>query len=515
MLHILVVDDEESIRYEVMNCIREILGEEIRLSEAENGIEAVGTVCSEPVDLVLADVKMPLCTGVEMLEKLKDLQYKGLVVMISGFDDYDLVRQAMRMGAVDYLLKPLVLEEFAQVLKSCVKKINMQSIVHGFEPSILENMEKQFFMQQKSITRLLSGSERETVLFREYSLCEDQLFWLVILDALQNNLNREADKQLLFVQLKEAMSHIDGMENWVAIQGEYKGFWAMAFFSKKQCGFPADQIIPYFNINRIKYGISPKPAPARDLPAQYGRCIRALDQFFYDMPGTGMGISDLGEKFPYEKAMERLADTFCEYDLKGFSSLLKRLFLQAGSDAAPVSEFKQQLMNLIYSIMGKSNSFIQTVSDYKFTEYDIILTIRNVTSASQLHKDMIRIMDLYLTKIVEKLSGHDDYTIQKAKKYIEENFNQDLSLQSTASYLGFHPNYFSTLFKSKTGSTFSQYLQNLRIEKACELIHSTNLNLYEIGERIGYSDNANFCRAFKKVKGVSPSKFKNSSNLND
>ena len=210
----------------------------------------------------------------------------------------------------------------------------------------------------------------------------------------------------------------------------------------------------------------------------------------------------------YESGMEELADTFCEYDIREFSRKLSILFMRAGAEGVPVSDFKQQLMNLVYSIMGKSNSFIQTVSEYKFTEYDVILTIRNATSATQLHKDMSAIMDLYLTKIVEKLSRHDDFTMQKAKKFMEENYNLDVSLQTVAALLGFHPNYFSTLFKNKTGTTFSQYLQTLRIEKSCELIQKTNLNLYEIGEKVGYSDNANFCRAFKKVKGISPSKYK-------
>lgn len=513
MLHILVVDDEENIRFEVMNYIREILGEEVRLSEAENGIEAVGTICSEPVDLVLSDVKMPLCTGVEMLGKLKDLQYRGLVVMISGFDDYDLVRRAMRMGAVDYLLKPLVLEEFAEVLKSCVKKIKLRNVMHGFEPSILENVEKRFFMQQKSVNQLLSGAGKDTVPLQEYALDEGQLFWLATLDVFQNNLGREEDRQLLFVQLEDTFSHMAELDKWMVIQGEYKGFWAVILFSKYQSCPPVDEIRRYFNINRIKYGFCENPVPIQDLPSQHIKCIQELDRFFYDMPGTGMGIDGLKEPFPYEKTMEQLSDSFCEYDLKAFSGILGRMFLQAGRDVVPVRDFKQQLMNLVYSIMGKSNSFIQTVSDYKFTEYDIMLTIRNVTSAGQLYKDMIQIMDLYLTQIVEKLSGHDDFTIQKAKKYIEENYNSDVSLQSAASYLGFHPNYFSTLFKNRTGSTFSQYIQNLRIEKACELIHSTNLNLYEIGEQVGYSDNANFCRAFKKVKGVSPSKYKNSQDI--
>ena len=123
MRNILVVDDDPVIRRELCGFLEEYsreTGEALVACEAENGQKAIEAVCARPIELIFSDIKMPLCTGTQMMEKLRELGYAGQVVIISGFEDYSLIRSSMKLGASDYLLKPIAQEEFRVVLRECL-----------------------------------------------------------------------------------------------------------------------------------------------------------------------------------------------------------------------------------------------------------------------------------------------------------------------------------------------------------------------------------------------------------
>jgi len=98
--------------------------------------------------------------------------------------------------------------------------------------------------------------------------------------------------------------------------------------------------------------------------------------------------------------------------------------------------------------------------------------------------------------------------VRQAQAIIRAEYASDLTLAQLAERLYVHPNYLSTLFRRETGVTFSQYLTQVRIENAKKLLRETELKIYQICDRVGYTDQAHFSRVFKAMTGLTPYEYR-------
>lgn len=441
MRNILVVDDDPVIRRELCGFLEEYsreTGEALVACEAENGQKAIEAVCARPIELIFSDIKMPLCTGTQMMEKLRELGYAGQVVIISGFEDYSLIRSSMKLGASDYLLKPIAQEEFRVVLREC-----------------------------------LDRPGRET-----------------------------ARRRAAFIQMRAAVREAFG--DAVLLQGAYRGYWAMALASP--CTAAAARELHRVLLGmKIRFGCDDRTSSAPELPAAFSRCMEKLNLFFYDVPDLFTAVH---EPFPYEGLMKQLVSAVCACDFIGFSGFLSQLFSTLCRDRPDLEETRRLLTSILYRAMAQNNHLIAVVGQYKFTEHDLLPCIEEATSAMELRRRMMESFHLYMEALREKTVNRDSYNVSKVKQLLEEEYMKDISLTEISDRLGIHPNYLSTLFKTETGTTYSQYLRALRVKKAADLMRTTNLKVYEIAERVGYSDTASFYRVFKEELGVSPARYK-------
>ena len=206
--------------------------------------------------------------------------------------------------------------------------------------------------------------------------------------------------------------------------------------------------------------------------------------------------------------MKQLVSAVCACDFIGFSGFLSQLFSTLCRDRPDLEETRRLLTSILYRAMAQNNHLIAVVGQYKFTEHDLLPCIEEATSAMELRRRMMESFHLYMEALREKTVNRDSYNVSKVKQLLEEEYMKDISLTEISDRLGIHPNYLSTLFKTETGTTYSQYLRALRVKKAADLMRTTNLKVYEIAERVGYSDTASFYRVFKEELGVSPARYK-------
>lgn len=170
----------------------------------------------------------------------------------------------------------------------------------------------------------------------------------------------------------------------------------------------------------------------------------------------------------------------------------------------------------------KSEYYLQTIASLSEKEYVIDLedidyfyhTINAMLRISGTNLSSSLFIQGYLHHILAKLVSdsenrninnppHLSYTLQ-AMNYIDKNYSNNLQINDIARFLGLHPNYLSTIFKQETGVTPKEYLIQLRIKKARELLEQTNYPINVISNSVGYSDQLTFSRAFKTVTGKSP-----------
>lgn len=507
MYNVLVVDDEEIIRKRITQLIQD-LPVDCTVFQASNGIEAIEIVCSTQIDIIFADIKMPLCDGIEMMEKLSALGYSGQIVVISGFDDYTFVRTAMKLGAVDYIMKPIDLSEFRTIFDDCIAMIQNSRYINNFYSSdkvakVLELL----FAQQRIVSQLIKNCVEPAQFIHKNNLTQYPYVTIAVMDVFRPGHIPEIEKQAMFLKIQSIFEKCF-QNKAILIQGEFNRLWVCVIFMTRSYVTHSISLFREFvTKEKIKFGLSNKILPVNQIQLAYDMAVSSLENFFYDIPITNYYCDDT---YPYESTIASIIDSICNCNFNEFSKKMFHLFNMICYHRPKVEQIRHLLANIPYDVMKQNSRYISIIGKYKFTENDIIHAIEESLSASQLRKKMISIFSLYMTDFKKKQESHDEYVIQKVKKYIELGYKDNITLTEVAEKLGFHPNYLSTLFKQKTGTTFSDYLRKIRINKAIELMRSTNMKLYEIAIAVGYSDTAHFYRAFKKETGIAPGYYQKS-----
>ena len=158
--------------------------------------------------------------------------------------------------------------------------------------------------------------------------------------------------------------------------------------------------------------------------------------------------------------------------------------------------------------MNRSEKLLELVSSYKLTENDLTNQIKEQVLLSQLKKAFVNINELYIEQLRSVQNKKDRYLVKKATEYIEAHHNEQIMLSELASLFHMHPNYFSSLFKNETGTTVRDYILNIRIKKAKELMKDNNYKIIDIAIAVGYQDASHFNRAFKNITGMSPKRYR-------
>lgn len=508
MVHILVVDDDDHIRMNISNMIDAMVQQPHRLYQAANGLKAVETVCSQPIDIIFADVKMPVCTGIEMMQLLKNVKYTGQIIMISGFGDYALIRQAMKLGAVDYLLKPVVKGELVDLLYTCIGKLNRQR-PDGDQPAALQDDAealKAFYAQQYWMEKLISRDQAAIEeVCRQYGLDLDTPVKMCMLGGYLPSAGNETQQHELFSKVNQIFGATLRGCSVVCLQGAIERYWVVALAGIPQ---PSGEDGLFFSAIKKQFmevAISDHNHPITLMGEAYQNCKARQDRFFYDMKGE---IPNDACEYPYKRMTDQLVEYAAKYQFEEFSAALRTLFVTFCFEQPPVAKVKALLAAILYQLMTRKSRYISVVSKHKFTAFDMEQTIQDAGHATVLYKQMVDIMNVYMEDAAEHNLCQDDYAVRRVKNYIDAEYMNAPSLVVISQQLGLHPNYLSTLFKQKMGMTYTQYLRQKRIDRAKDLMAVTNMKLYEIAEMVGYKDNAHFYHAFKSATGMSPAEFK-------
>ncbi|MEG0942204.1 MAG: response regulator [Angelakisella sp.] len=502
MQDVLIVDDDRVI-LEGLHRMVASFAPEVHIHTATNGNEALEKVCSGCIGIIFTDIKMPVCSGIEMLEKLKKLGYEGETVIISGFDDYEFVRHAMKLGASDYLLKPVVLKELETVYRDCSLRLSLRK--HVCQDTQQSSPLKDMYFCQAQLELLLQKPEEVSNFLK--ALPDDRCACVMALavDIFGRGSISDMSRQSAALMMQSYIEDCCHDIPTVVIQGEQNKRWiTLIFTTDYSMGSHGDALRRKLIHAGFKLGCSGEPLPAFEVLTAYGKALDGLEDFFYDLPSE----PHQGNTCTVESLLEGMLEHIAACNMAAFSDTAARFFNLICLQHPSADTLKQSLSTLIYSVMKKNNRFISVVGRYKFTEHDIAHAIQESSTVSYLKKQFISIIDLYISEISGQCLSDDDCILQKIRSLVSQGYGGNLSTSSVSEQLGLHPNYFCALFKQKTGETFTDYLRSVRIKKAMELMATTNLKMYEIALMVGYHDNAHFYRAFKQVSGVSPGHYK-------
>lgn len=477
-MRLLVADDEQIIREDLIRMIRNRYPSRFEFLQAENGLQALETATAMEPDLILSDIKMPVLSGLEMLSRLRAGGCGTEVIFFSGFDDFAFVRDAMKLGAADYLLKPISEKDLFSLLDHFLENAASKPPADKGDGITREKLEASSVLQQYTIDMLLVGEKRVDEILPFFPVPSSAC-------VLLSGLKSEPSERKTF----------DG-SGCLMLSGQWQQSEILLVLYPQ----PEVPASPDPSDREAAWGTGSTPAEALK------NAKKRMTENFYDVPAESGP-----EKPPYTGLVSRIAGEACLGHRRECFSILHTLTARAAARQADPESLRQVLYSAVYTILQQKGSFVPVFSRMQLTENDLLQNISKAPKAAALEQAFSDGLSFMMDEVFGREEAPESYHMERARKYILTNYARDLSLADLAVFLELNPNYVSTLFHRECGMPFSQYLRTVRIEQACRLLRETTEKVYLIGEKVGYPDPVHFSRVFREETGLTPKEYRRKS----
>ena len=529
MYKLLIVDDEEIIRRSIARILDwESLGFS-SVRQAEDGRQALEMSLSDPPDLVLADIRMPFMDGLELAEALREKLPATCVVILSGHNEFALAQQAIGAGVLDYILKPLGAASLTAKMKEIKEKLDARRKDFQYLEKMRAQLRQSLPPLRESFWEKLTclpgrkdpaDTERRMRLL-EMPLTEGPYTVCVIEPDLSHT---EAEDTALFAYaIRNIVTESLGDAHPVFM--DPKGRIVALFHLPSLPVSPeGGDMIPSVlkviqNSIDLFLGISATfatgtRADAVDgLHSSYTEAPAALECKYTLGEGRIYSIYDLDYLesefiYPFDAAASLLmhVKTWQQeplaMDLEAIAALLRERKASPDNIKLVFVQLVTELMKLLVETQTTApETWTAGLSLFQYIERS--RTIEDLVSA-------LRGFAVTVAKrTAEARTNSTRMLVGKARAYIESHYMQEqLSLEAVSAHVCVSSGYLSALFKKETGINFTDCLTRVRMEKAVDLLRTTDLKGYEVADRIGFSNPHYFSIAFKKHTGRSPSEFK-------
>ncbi len=533
MYRILLVDDEILVRDAIKENIDwEGLGCELT-GICENGQQAAEFVKQHPVDIVLTDILMPYMDGMELSHFLHDNYPDIVIVIFSGFGEFEYAKKAIQYNVSEYLLKPVTAMELTEVINKMKDKVDQRRKEKAKMERLTrasENYRKNAqIIRSKAIEAVVNctvdvktGMEQLEAMGIELTegSCRVAIFDIDIYSDIYqvDTVKRQESALMAFVLynisdeiVKREQAGIAYQEggNHVCILFQEKWGRDLNGKTKEICREIQQKMQEVMGIS-VSVGIGKWVRRTEQLLISHDTAEKAI-QYRY-LLGEGL-LLDMEEMKPEQNiSLEKYLNDLSEAIKAGAQENAEKAMgdIEEAVKGAMVEKsracmYLQQVIRTIDRICEDVSADMEKILKGR----DMLL--QQVTEQKSFGRacDVVR---EYVMKMFKMLTDMNSSSGQRqarmAVEYIQKNYmNPNLSLNDICSYLNISTSYFSTIFKEMTGETFTEVLIRTRMEKAKELLENTTMKNYEIAEKVGFSDPHYFGISFKKMTGITPTEY--------
>ena len=535
MLKVLIADDEIKVS-ELIQCLIDWdkLGMEV-IGTVNDGVEAYELILEKHPDIVITDIRMPGMDGIELVEKVLgnvESDRKVFFVIISGYSQFEYAQQAVKLGVEDYLLKPIKKKELEAVLHKILGKYSETANALEEKEDLQNRLQRTQQKIKNSFLSELVDNHRQAILkldreeiYQEFE-CRfpGEYFTHVVVHLFLNTVvENEEDYGFLLPKIQKMIK--ERMEKycseWMSIIHDEEVVCLFNSVEDKREDFIRQ-------LYRLKVDISNIKAlfPRYKVAIGVGRTVEGLEQYQDSIGSAKAAIRNrFGRKEEFLLEEEERAGVESEVPAIVSASakrdLLKSIELvDTESFLRILREMKRDLSahlqngELVYGvyrelvtifIMGM-NSWCD--SEVKAAPWELMRGYQQLYGFEEVFDWLIDNCRKIMERYEETQKNQEARPIRLAKQYINENYNKAISLESVSNHIGFNPAYFSSMFKKATGQNFMEYVIEIRILNARNLLVQTNQDVAEIAAKVGYTDLKYFSRIFKKMTNLTPSEYR-------
>ena len=506
-----IADDETKIRQGLRRLIDwEDLGF-FCVGEASNGEDALAVILEKKPDIALLDIRMPRLSGLDVARLAREKNYEGTILILSGYSDFKYAQEAMCYDVKFYITKPVDEDD----LTAHLLKIREELDEKKKRTSAIEYYSEK---ARSSILRdFLTGSSRTlTEELKELGLLSG-CYQAAIYEKYSHDAAAVSYRFSDLLHLTNEDNH--SYETLTIDHNEIillKGDFAIRRFSefverferevKPQKGSPLDSL--FITYGRVVY----RP---EDITGSYREALYLLQMRFYCDPGQHtFGYHQLARPqnsyfIPDKATLEEYRDMLVDYiqtrNRRLLAETLGRLREQIYLSSVPIEDIRRFFLDLYLQVREAVRYHYHTAdipfppgswaADFINTRYYLYEIITFISEQTEM--------------ILRSLgTASRESTLDNVIYYIRHNYMNNLKLERIAPLFGYNSSYLGKLFTQKIGMNFTAYLDRVRIDASLELLKEGTLKVYEIAEKVGYSNVDYFHTKFKKVMGESPAEYR-------
>lgn len=535
-IKVFLVEDEMVIRRGIKNSIDWEKEGYIFCGEASDGELAYPMIIKEKPDILITDIRMPFMDGLELCKLVKEELPNIKILILSGYDEFDYAKEAIRLGVTEYLLKPIssgkLLEALNGVSESIRREKEDKDLVRKYMEEMRENTEheKQKFFEQMIAGNLSMADALETGKKYEMNLSAG-MYNLLLFRFTLGEENRKSGE--LLGEAEYAIKKLtERLEYVFEFQRDVEG-WAFLLMADneeqmservKELSKDLEEIMKNYSTIAYFGGIGQPVARLRELEESFREAERALAARFTMELNRIISVEDI--------RMAQNVDTLDDIEITSFGEIEKtrtmlEKFLNTGAEdeidefvdvyinELPEENLKSVLMRQ-YIIMDAyivMMSFCEKIEGIEGEMQAQSEELKNSMKTIQTLEEIKNYIRMLLKKIIgvrDTISGrrYSDI-IEIAKDQIRKTYMSDeISLNTIAAEVGMSPSYFSSIFSKEMGKTFVEYLTEIRMDRAKELLMCSSMKTSEIGYEVGYKDPHYFSYIFKKTQNCTPKEFR-------
>lgn len=505
-MKIIVIEDEVRIREGITRLLGKINPEYEVVGEAENGCEGLELIRRCRPDVVITDIKMANMDGLEMLTAMYEEGIGAKAVVLSAYSEFEYARKAMRMGVTEYLLKPVTFGDLSQAMTHMRRQLEKERQ----QPKGMESLEQIF--QGLLAGTLTADPDTLDYLQQQYEIGADApvIQICVYLGSLyEKNAGKVRRELQLLMELRKDFSycilHAAYEKSILVLVYRYQDYRGIEHWLQQQILTDARNT---GNLGSIGWIVS----------AYVGRIREDFETLYPYMDWSISLGDDVVICYPRVTSVRTIPCTYpvevendlkiamCANDRKKVENCVQKFhrFFRQGSVYNP-REIKECYVRFLWALISISKE-VGTL-DYKSLNQQELL--EEIMSAKK-HAELVQASENLLKKInpAQKQGEDTNLTVKIAKSMIHEFYQRGITLEEIALKLDITPEYLSGQFHREVGMTFSHYIRNYRMNKAKELLIGTQLKLYEVADKVGYSDAKYFSRMFREYTGQLPAEYR-------
>ncbi len=526
---LLIADDEASIRNGLSTVVPwEQFGVMI-VGTAENGEDAYDIIKKCHPDIVITDIRMPGMSGLEMMEKVKQENIHTNFIILSGYGDFEYAQKAIQLGAKNYFLKPIKIDELVTEIRHLKETILQSDHINSFTAYLnVKSDPKEKFMKQLIKNEFHSYEQIKNEIQRLGLTLENAPFRVMVFSILKDDeIEPEEEYQQIKYLMDMVKDELSRTKHEVLIS---KSTELLAIIHIKQHdGMLVDfRLLASRCLKRVKkdstiqlqIGIGSVNQQLPDCSNSYKIALLGLSYSFFnidtdifdesvicnDQPPKAANSLDYNQLF-YSISMnqEEQIKEFCkEY----FSNLLY-------VPMPPPNYIRGMCIYLITDVM-KEFRYDQG-ENIEFTQAEIVTRINQIKSFDVLKAYIEDFLKDCGKRQESSVKSSANPVIQAAEYFIKSHMGEKILAKDVASHVNLSDVYFTSYFKMKTGVNFRDYVIQKKMEYAMNLMEKEpQMPVAEVAATVGYDDYRSFYRVFKQYTGVNPSNYsRRSTEAND